>query len=106
MQPMQTILRALVMLACCAGLLAGCSEDQSKKQEKTGMSKQEQMGKEAAQALKQPMEDARKAAAEVSGKADQALKEVVGDTRKAIENSPLVPGQEAVKEKKKKLEGC
>ena len=52
------------------------------------------------------MEDARKAAAEVSGKADQALKEVVGDTRKAIENSPLVPGQEAVKEKKKKLEGC
>jgi hypothetical protein len=103
---MKTILRTLMILACCAGLLVGCSEDQSKKQEKTGMSKQEQMGKEAAQALKQPVEDAKKAAAEVSGKADQALKEVAGDAKKAIENSNLIPGQAASKEKKKQLEGC
>ncbi len=106
MQPMKTIQRALVILACCAGLLAGCSEDQAKKQEKTGATRQEQLGKEAAQALKQPVEDARKAAAEVGGKADQALKEVAGDAKKAIETSPPIPGQEAIKEKKKKLEGC
>ena len=99
----KTLVRALVLLICCAGLLVGCSEDQSKKQEKTGTSKQEQMGKEAAQALKQPMEDAKKAAAEVSGKADQAIKEATSDAKKAVETSPLVPG--AFKDKKK-LEGC
>jgi hypothetical protein len=31
---------------------------------------------------------------------------VAGDARKAIENSNLIPGQAAGKEKKKQLEGC
>ncbi len=97
MKTIATVVRTL-LLACCAGLLAGCSEDQAKKQE--------QKGKEAAEAIKQPMDEAKKAAAEVSNKAEQTVKAAADDAKKAIEGANLVPGQAATKEKKKRLEGC
>ena len=59
-------------LALCSMTFWGCSSDQEKKEEKKTMTVQEQMGKDAAQALQKPMDEARKAAAQVEAKADQA----------------------------------
>ena len=98
MKTIATVVRTLLLLACGAGLLAGCSEDQAKKQE--------QKGKEAAEAIKKPMEEATKAAAEMGAKTEQTVKAAADDAKKAIENSDLIPGQKATKDKRKQLEGC
>jgi len=95
---------ALAGLAVCTLTLWGCSSDQEKKEEKKTMSVQEQMGKEAAQALQKPMDEARKAAAQVEAKADQALKETAEGAKKAIQESGVLPAQSG--KEKKKLEGC
>ena len=96
---------AIASLALSAFLLAGCSEDQAKKQEKKAVTTQEQMGKDAAAALKKPVEEAKKTAAEVSSKADQALKEVAGEAKKAAQEAGISPNP-AGGQTKKKLEGC
>ena len=83
-------------LACCAVLLCGCDEDRQQKEQKKegGATVQQQLGKEAAQAIKEPTIEARKAA-QAQGNADQAIKEAA----QAVQ--PAAPGPE-----KKKLEGC
>ena len=83
-------------LACCAVLLCGCGEDRQQKEHKKegGASVQQQLGKEAAQAIKEPTIEARKAA-QAQGNADQAIKEAA----QAVQ--PGSTGQE-----KRKLEGC
>lgn len=82
-------------LACCALLLGGCGEDRAQKeQKKEGATVQQQLGKEAAQAVKEPTIEARKAA-QAQGNADQAIKEAA----QAVQ--PGTTGQE-----KRKLEGC
>lgn len=83
-------------LACCAVLLCGCGEDRQQKEQKKegGATVQQQLGKDAAQAIKEPTVDARKAA-QAQGNADQAIREAA----QAVQ--PAAPGQE-----KKKLEGC
>lgn len=95
---------ALAGLALCSMTLCGCSGDQEKKEEKKTMTVQEQMGKEATEALKKPMDEARKAAAQVEAKADQALKETAEGAKKAIQDSGVLPAQSG--KEKKKLEGC
>jgi len=96
---------AFAGLALCSMTLWGCSGEQEKKEEKKTMTVQEQMGKEAAQALQKPVDEARKAAAQVEAKADQALKETTEGAKKATQETGVLPSQSGVKEKKK-LEGC
>lgn len=99
---------AFTGLALCSMVLWGCSEDQNKKEEKKNVTVQEQMGKvgkDAAQALQKPMEEARKTAVQVEAKAEQALKDVAEGTKKAAQDAGLAPNQTGGKEKKK-LEGC
>lgn len=91
-------------LALCSMTFWGCSSDQEKKEEKKTMTVQEQMGKDAAQALQKPMDEARKAAAQVEAKADQALKETAEGAKKALQESGGLPAQSD--KEKKKLEGC
>lgn len=83
-------------LVCCALLLCGCGEDRPQKEQKKegGATVQQQLGKEAAQAIKEPTVDARKAA-QAQGNADQAIREAA----QAVQ--PGTTGQE-----KRKLEGC
>lgn len=82
-----------VTLALCASLLLGCSEEPKHKTETKG-GVQQQLGKEAAQAVKEPVMEANKAA-QAQGNADQATKEAA----QAVQ--PGTTGQD-----KKKLEGC
>ncbi len=86
-------LRLGAAFALCLTLLLGCSEEPKQKTE-TKANVQQQLGKEAAKAVKEPVIEARKAA-EAQGKADQAIKEAAQDVK------PGATGQE-----KKKLEGC
>lgn len=95
---------AVAGLVLCAMTLCGCSGDQEKKEQKKPMTVQEQMGKEAAEALQKPMDEARKAAAQVEAKADQALKETAEGAKKAIQEAGVLPPQSG--KEKKKLEGC
>ena len=98
----------LTALTLCSMVLWGCSEDQNKKEEKKTVTVQEQMdkvGKDAAQALQKPMEEARKTAVQVEAKAEQAMKEVAEGTKKAAQDAGLAPKATEGKEKKK-LEGC
>jgi hypothetical protein len=97
----KNIAYAFTGMALCSMLFWGCSENQDKKVE----TRQEQLGREAAQNLQKPMEDARKAAAQAGAKADQALKEVPDETKKAVQEAGSAPTQANGKEKKK-LEGC
>jgi len=95
----------LAGMALCTLLLGGCSGDQDKKEEKKTLTVQEQMGKDAAQALQKPLDEARQTAAQVGAKADQALQEVTDGAKKAAQDAGLTPNQSGAKEKKK-LEGC
>ena len=81
-------------LACCALLLCGCGEDQKDQKKEGGPTVQQQLGKDAAQAIKEPTLEARKAA-QTQENATQAIKEA------AQEMKPGASGQE-----KRKLEGC
>ncbi len=81
-------------MVLCSMILLGCSEDQGKKQENKMETTQERIGKEAAQNLKKPMEDARKAA-QLGTERVETLNEAARDTK------PRAGGKE-----KKKLEGC
>jgi len=105
MRTAKTMVRAFAGMALCALMLGGCSGDQEKKEEKKTLTVQEQMGKEAAQALQKPLDEARKTAAQVGAKADQALQEVADGAKKAAQEAGLTPNQAGAKEKKK-LEGC
>jgi hypothetical protein len=96
---------ALTGMALCSLLIGGCSGDQGKKEEKKQVTTQEQMGKDAAQALQKPMDEARKTAAQVEAKADQAMKEASEGIKKAAQDAGVTPGPAGGKEKKK-LEGC
>ncbi len=97
MRTTQKIAYAFASMVLCSMTLWGCSGDQGKKEEKKTVTAQEQMGKDAAQAVQKPLEEARKAAQSETGAA-QALKDTARDTQPAAQNSG---GKE-----KKKLEGC
>ena len=96
----------LTILWACSLLLGGCSGDQGKKEEKKTVTVQEQMGKDAAQALQKPMEEARKTAAQVEAKTEQAVKEMADGAKKAAQEAGLTPAGQAGGKEKKKLEGC
>jgi len=96
---------AFAAMALCSMMLWGCSGDQEKKEEKKPLTVQEQMGKDAAQTLQKPLEEARQTAERVEAKTSQALKETTGEAKKADQEAGLAPNQPGAKEKKK-LEGC
>jgi hypothetical protein len=96
---------AFAGMALCSIALWGCSEDRGKKEEKKTVTVQEQMGKEAAQTLQKPLEEARKTAVQVEAKTDQALKDIADGTKKSAQEAGIVPTEKGSKEKKK-LEGC
>ncbi|MCL2459523.1 MAG: hypothetical protein FWF31_11930 [Desulfobulbus sp.] len=84
MHSAKTHIHILLGLALCLFVLGGCSGDQGKREEKKAMTVQEQMGADAAQAIKKPLEDAQRAAAGVeaaqraaleAGRASQPVKE-------------------------------
>ena len=81
-------------MALCSMILLGCSEDQGKKQENKIETTQERIGKEAAQNLHKPLEDARKAA-QLGTERVETLNEAARDSK------PQAGGKE-----RKKLEGC
>ena len=89
---------ALVAFVLCAVFLLGCSEEKKSQQEKITETVQERMGREAAQELKKPVEEAKRVAAEAGAKTNQALQNVADETRKAT--------QDAGETANKKLEGC
>jgi molecular chaperone DnaK (HSP70) len=107
-------------LALCSLVLFGCGEDQEKKSEKKGVTVQQQLGKDAAQSIQKPLEDARKAAAQVEEKANQVIDSAAEKTKEAVNETVKQADQvmEAAAEKaketaqgtegkeKKKLEGC
>ena len=97
---------ALTALGLCTLLMGGCSGDQGKKEEKKTVTVQEQMGKDAAQALQKPMEEARKTAAQVEAKTEQAMKEIAYGAKKAAHEAGLTPAGQTGGKEKKKLEGC
>jgi len=97
MRTTQKIAYAFAGMALCSMSLWGCSGDQGKKEEKKTVTAQEQVGKDAAQAVQKPLEEARKAA-QTETEAAQALKDTARDTQPAAQNSG---GKE-----KRKLEGC
>lgn len=86
-------LRVGAAFALCFTLLLGCSEEPKQKTE-TKASVQQQLGKEAAKAVKEPVIEARKAA-QAQENTDQAIRAAAQD------GQPGTTGQE-----KKKLEGC
>lgn len=96
---------AFTALTLCSMVLWGCSEDQNKKQEKKTVTVQEQMGKDAAQALQKPVEEARQAKTQVEAKNDQALQDATEGTKKAPQETGPAPKATEGKEKKR-LEGC
>ena len=96
----------LTTLGLCTLLMGGCSSDQDKKDEKKTVTVQEQLGKDAAQALQKPMEEARKTAAQVEVKTEQAVKEMADGTKKASQEAGLTPASQTSGKEKKKLEGC
>ena len=73
MHSAKTHLHILLGLTLCLFMLGGCSGDQGKKEEKKAMTVQEQMGADAAQAIKKPLEDAQRAAAGVEAAQQAAL---------------------------------
>ena len=75
-------------------ILVGCSEDRGKKPENKTETTQERIGRDAAQNLKKPMEDARKAA-QLGTERVETLNEAARDTK-----------TQAGGKEKKKLEGC
>jgi hypothetical protein len=96
----------LTILGLCTLLMVGCSGDQGKKEEKKTVTVQEQLGKDAAQALQKPMEEARKTVIQVEAKTEQATKEMADGAKKTAQEAELpTTGQTGGKEKKK-LEGC
>jgi len=96
---------AFTALALCSMVLCGCSEDQNKKEGKKTVTVQEQMGKDAAQTLQKPMDEARKTAAQAEAKTDQALKDGTDGAKKGAQETSPAPKAAEGKEKKK-LEGC
>ncbi|MDR2550879.1 MAG: hypothetical protein LBD10_11845 [Desulfobulbus sp.] len=91
MHSAKTHIHILLGLTLCLFVLGGCSGDQGKKEEKKTVTVQEQMGADAAQAVKKPLEDAQKAAAGVE--AAQQKAQEAGATPQPVKE-------------KKKLEGC
>ena len=81
-------------IALCSMILLGCSEDRGKKLENKVETTQERIGKEAAQNLQKPLEDARKAA-QLGTERVETLNAAAQDTK------PQAGGKE-----NKKLEGC
>lgn len=96
----------LASLGLCALLMVGCSGDQGKKEEKKTVTAQEQVGKDAAQALQKPMEEARKTAAQVEVKTEQAMKDMAEGAKKAAQEAGVPPAGQTGGKEKKKLEGC
>ncbi|MDY0391431.1 hypothetical protein [Desulfobulbus oligotrophicus] len=121
----------LAGLALSALLFTGCSGDQNKTEEKKTVTPQEQLGKDAAEAVQKPMEEARQAAAQVEEKTEQvvqeaadktkevidetkqtvqdvvdATKEKVDEAKKDAEEAGLIPSDKKKGADRKKLEGC
>ena len=92
------ITSAFAGIALCSMILLGCSEDPGKKQEKKVETTQERIGRETAQNLQKPIEDARKAAQQGTERA-QVLSETSRDMNPATQTQADGKG-------KKKLEGC
>jgi hypothetical protein len=88
---------ACTLLTLCSLFLWGCSEDQGKGPDKKTATTQEQMGKEAAQHLQQPIEAAHQAA--------QTLNDAARDTKQHTLEKEAADTQ-AVGKKKRQLEGC
>ena len=97
---------AVTAIAFCSMLLLGCSGDQEKKPEKKTETKMEQIGKQAAQDLRKPLEDARKAAAEAGAVTSKALNEAARETKSSIQEATGTGQQQKNGKEKKKLEGC
>jgi PBP1b-binding outer membrane lipoprotein LpoB len=104
MRKTKRIATALTGIALCSIILFGCSEDPSKKQEKKVETAQERVGRETAQNLQKPMEDARKAT-QLGTDRVQMLGETGQDTKPAAHEGGSTQTQPDGKGKKK-LEGC
>lgn len=106
MLPTKRFVSILTCLGLCTLLMSGCSGDQDKKEEKKTVTAQEQLGKDAAQALQKPMEEARKTAAQVEAKTEQAVKDMAEGAKKTAQEAGLTPAGQTGGKEKKKLEGC
>jgi hypothetical protein len=91
-------------IALSSMILLGCSEDPGKKQEKKVETTQERIGREAAQNMQKPMEDARKAA-QLGTERVQMLNDTARDPKPAAQEGAAKQTQTDGKGKKK-LEGC
>ncbi len=87
---------AFTVMALCSLCLLGCSEEQEKNPVKTE-TVQEQVGKEAAQQLQKPLDEAHQAA--------EALKDAAEETKQRAQEPDAAKTQASGKEKYK-LEGC
>ena len=97
------ILSIFMGMSLCSLVLLGCSEDQGKKQEKKIETTQERLGREAAENLQKPMEDARKAA-QLGTERVQTLSEAAQKMEPPPQEGGATP--QARTKEKKKLEGC
>lgn len=114
-----------MVLACaamtlCAVMLLGCGEDQPQKEAPKKATVQEQLGREAADSLQQPLEKARKAAQQAGHQANQLIDSAAKATNEAVNHAVKQADQvlEAVNDttkeiteksggkEKKQLEGC
>ncbi len=91
MNTLKKLTLVVALLSFSSLMLVGCSDDQKKKAEKKGVTTQEQMGKDAAESIKKPIETAKKTTEEASNKADQALKAVTDETKKAAPRKQVNP---------------
>jgi hypothetical protein len=107
-------------IALCLTVLAGCGEDQQKKEAQKELTSQEQLGKDAAQRIQQPLEKARMAAEQAGQQTKElidgaatATKEAVNETAKQVDQAMENAAETAKKaggksgaQEKKQLEGC
>jgi ABC-type uncharacterized transport system auxiliary subunit len=88
---------AFTVITLCSFCLLGCSEEQEKSQVNKTETMQEQMGKEAAQHIQQPLEKAHQAA--------EAVNAAAQDTKQHAQEIDAEKTQASGKVKKQ-LEGC
>lgn len=78
-----------IALACaatglCTLMLVGCGEEQPKKETKKELTVQEQLGREAAQNIQQPLDKARKAAEQAGQRANQLIDRATEATQETV----------------------
>lgn len=90
---------ACTVLALCAMISGGCSEERGRKQENKAETRQERIGREAAQNLQKPMKDARQAA-QLGTERVQMLSDTAQETKSALQEEGTTPEQASGREKK------